>query len=315
MDLLYIIWNGLALPLFRLLLAMSAGILVANTIEALAWERHMAKLAAPLVRMAHMGEAAGASFVTSFFSTHSASNLLSQAYSEGRMGKRELVLSNIFNSFPSYLVHLPNVAAISVAILGKWGVIYIGLGLGAALLRTVGTAIAAHFMLPAPDCADCGMPVEKRRTFSSLAQKILSTFKRRLLRVLKFTIPIYVVFFCIQYWGGFEAIQRFMAEHASFLSFLKPEAMSIVAMNLATETSASMSAAAALLHAGTLSGPDIVMAMLAGNILSSPVRAFRHQLPIYSGYFPPRVAAFMVLCNQTVRTSSLIIILAVYYIL
>lgn len=316
MDLISLetLWSSLGWPLLRLVAGMSVGILIANALEALAWERPLARLAAPLVRLSHMGEASGSAFVTSFFSAHSSSAILSAAYAEGRIGRRELMLSNIFNSLPAYLVHLPNVAAVAIAILGKWGVIYIALGLGAALLRTLGTAVAAHFLLPRPDCENCAMPQERQRNIAELARKIFGSFKRRLLRVLKFTLPVYVIFFCIQRWGGFEALQRFMGEHLSFLSFLGPEALSVVALSLATETSASLSAAAALLHAGTISGPDIVLAMLAGNILSSPVRAVRHQLPSYAGYFPVRVASLLVLCNQAVRTASLCLLFALYYI-
>ena len=314
MELFDTLWHGLARPLLRLMATMSVGILIANTLEALAWERYLARLAAPLVRLAHMGEAAGSSFVTSFFSAHSSSALLSSAYAKGRIERKELVLSNIFNSLPSYLVHLPNVAAMAVAILGKWGLIYLALGLSAALLRTLGTALLGHFMLPAPDRSDCALPVQDKRDFSKIRRKIFGSFKRRFLRVCKVTLPIYVFFFCLQYFGGFVALQRFTAGHISFLSFLKPEALSIVAMNLATETSASMSAAAALLHAGTLSGRDIVLAMLAGNVLSSPVRAIRHQLPAYAGYFPAAVAMLLVIINQIMRTLSLIFVLAAYYI-
>lgn len=315
MDFLPILGHSLALPLLRLLCTMSVGILLANTLEALAWERYMARLAAPLVRLGHMGPSAGSSFVTAFFSAQASAGVLTGAYAEGRMGKKELVLSNLFNSFPSYLVHLPNVAAMAIAILGRWGIIYIGLGLFAALLRTLGTAVVGHFVLPAPGGADCALPAERARSWREIARKIFGSFKKRLLRMLKFTVPIYVIFFFIQYWGGFAAIERFMAGHVGLFSFLKPEALSIVAMNLATETTASMSAAAALLHAGTLSGRDIVLAMLLGNILSSPVRAVRHQLPVYAGYFPGGTAALMVLCNQAVRTLSLLLVLALYYFL
>lgn len=315
MDFLPTLWHSLALPLARLLFTMSVGVLIANTLEALAWERHMARLAAPLVRLGHMGPAAGSSFVMAFFSAHSSSGILTNAYAEGRISKKELVLSNLFNSFPTYLVHLPNVAAMAVAILGKWGALYIALGLTAALLRTLGTAVAGHFMLPAPQREERALPAERAENWPGLARKIFGTFKKRLLRMLKFTVPIYIIFFFIQYFGGFDAIERFMAAHAGAFSFLRPEALSIVAMSLVTETTASMSAAVALLHAGTLSGRDIVLAMLLGNILSSPVRAVRHQLPIYAGYFPGGVAAFMVVCNQGARTLSLALVMALYYFL
>lgn len=315
LEIFDVIWSGLAKPLLRLLVTMSAGILIANTLEALSWERFMARLAAPLVRLAHMGEAAGASFVMAFFSVHSASTILTNAYADGRMSKKELMLSNIFNSMPSYLVHLPSVAAVAIAFMGRWGVLYIALGFSAAVLRTLGTAAAGHILLPAQPKEEGKMPPPRKRTRKEILDKILGTFQKRLIKVLKFTIPIYIIFFHIQYLGGFKAISDFMTEHVSMLSFLKPEAMGIVALSLATETSASMSAGAALLHSGALGGADIVIAMLVGNILSSPVRAFRHQLPIYAGYFPAGIASLLVVCNQLVRTASLILVLAAYYCL
>ena len=56
------LWHSLGWPLLRLLIGLAAGLLVANLLEALRWTRHLAKLAAPLARAAHLRDVAGASF-------------------------------------------------------------------------------------------------------------------------------------------------------------------------------------------------------------------------------------------------------------
>ena len=49
-----LLWQDLFWPLLRLLLGLSAGLLVAQVLEALQWTRHLARLAGPLARAAHL---------------------------------------------------------------------------------------------------------------------------------------------------------------------------------------------------------------------------------------------------------------------
>jgi len=57
-----VLWSGLVWPLAKLLAAMAVSLLMALFIESLNWTHGMARLAAPLIRLGHMSEAAGASF-------------------------------------------------------------------------------------------------------------------------------------------------------------------------------------------------------------------------------------------------------------
>ena len=58
---------------------------------------------------------------------------------------------------------------------------------------------------------------------------------------------------------------------------------------------------------------EIVLALLAGNILAAPIRALRHQLPYYMGIFPPRLAMELVVMSQIVRAVCVILIGFCYY--
>jgi len=52
-----------------------------------------------------------------------------------------------------------------------------------------------------------------------------------------------------------------------------------------------------------------------GNILSSPMRAIRHQFPYYAGIFKPKLAAALIFWNQGVRIFSLVLVGTMYSML
>ena len=103
METLSAVWHALGWPLCRLLLGLALGLLIANTLEALRWTRHLARLARPLARVAHLPPVAGAAFALAFVSPASANGLLSERHEAGEISRRELMLANIFNSLPAFL--------------------------------------------------------------------------------------------------------------------------------------------------------------------------------------------------------------------
>ena len=98
--------------------ALCLGLLIANIVEALRWTRPLARLSAPLVRLARLREAAGASFSMAFFSPAAANALLSESHAKGEISLCELVLANLFNSLPAYMVHLPTMLFMLWPVLG-----------------------------------------------------------------------------------------------------------------------------------------------------------------------------------------------------
>ncbi len=305
----------LGLPLLRLLLTMAVGLLAANLLEALHWTRFVARLAAPLVRAGHLKEVAGASFSLAFFSPAASNTLLAEAHGRGELSRRELVLANLFNSTPTFLVHLPTLFSLVFAFLGTRAFIYIGLTFAAAFLRTLCTIVAGRLLLPARP-QGCPAPQAKDQgpsDWRDVARRTLKRFRKRLWRLVVFTVPIYCLFFAAQQAGWFGAAEAFVARHAGAFSFLNPQSIGIIALHLVAESGAALSAAASLAHSGALSTPEIIMALLVGNIVSSPMRAVRHQFPSYAGFFAPGLALFLVLSNQFFRVASLIIVAAAYY--
>ena len=310
-----VLWHELGWPLLKLIFFMAIGLGIANFIEALNWTHRVAKLATPLIRLGHLSAISGASFSMAFFSGISANSMLAEAYELGKIDKKELICSNLFNSLPTYFLHLPTMFFITVPLIKGAAFIYVGITLLAALLRTIGTLFVGRILLPSRHTEELIVKEEDSKT---LKETILFTWSRLCLRMKKiiyFTVPIYIGIFIIQRWGGFVILEQFMTDHIGFLSWLHPQSLGIIVLHLAAEFTAGLAVAGALLDSGTMEYREIVLALLVGNVLSSPVRAVRHQLPYYTGIFPAKIAMELILYNQSFRLVSIIVVSLGYYVI
>lgn len=309
-----LLFSKLLWPLLRLLFFIAVGLLIGNLIELLNWTRVIAKLATPLVRIGHLRDISGAAFSMAFFSTISANTMLAEGYEKGELSRKELVFSNLFNSMPSFFLHLPTMFFLAVPFLGKAAVVYVSLVLGAAILRTAGTVLAGRALLPPlPEgCVECRLEDSAPRSWREVFARCWKRFARRMPRILYFTVPVYICVFIAMQTGIFALIRKALAAHVTILSFLPPEGISVVLLHLAAEFSAALSAAGALLDSGVISSQEVIICLLVGNILSSPMRAFRHQFPSYSGIFTPKLALYLIGINQLIRATSLCLVGAGY---
>ena len=314
LDTLALLWRELGHPLLRLLVFISMGLLVAGFIEALNWTRKMSLAAAPIIRFGHLSDLTGAAFSMAFFSGVAANTMLAEAYDQGRLSKKELFLANMFNSLPTYFLHLPTTFFITLPLIKGATFMYIGLTLGAALLRTLGIAVVSRFLLGPENLTG----KQEQRTaekvgFRLAARRTLARFKKRIRKIIRLTLPVYIIFFGLSEAGMFQFLEEIMAEHLTWLSWLSPKAVSIIALQIAAEFSAGLVAAGALLQDGTMNAREIVMTLLIGNILSSPIRAVRHQFPYYAGIFQPRLAVQLIAFSQSFRAVSISLVALLYF--
>lgn len=308
-------YTKLALPLIRMVAAVCIGLLVASLMESLHWTRFVARLAAPLARAGHLRDVSAAAFALAFFSPTAANSLLAEAHDRGEISGGELVCANLFNSSPAYLVHLPSLFTLVFAFLGPLAFVYVSLTFTASALRTFCTLLAGRLLLPVPEESRTASPREdeNRRGWRETVNVTLRRFKKRVIKLLLFTVPIYILFFAMQQAGLFSAAERWLAGHSAWLGFLNPKSLGIVVMHLVEQQGAALAAAASLADAGALTAREIIMALLVGNIVASPMRAVRHQFPSYAGYFAPALALRLVLANQACRALSLVCVAAAYY--
>ena len=314
MEVVQVIWEGLALPLMRLIFYVSLGLAFANFIESLNWTHKIAIVSRPLIRLGHLSSETGASFSMAFFSGVSANSMLAEAFDQKRIDKKELICANLFNSLPTYFLHLPTMFFITAPLIKGAALIYVAITFLAAVLRTLIIMVAGHFLLEKKKYENVEFAEVDRVGVRQALAKTWKRFRKRLKKIVFFTVPIYTIIFVINKMGGFELLEAFMAERVSILSWLHPQSLGIIVLHLAAEFTAGLAVAGALLDAGTMSYREIVLALLVGNILSSPVRAVRHQFPYYAGIFPPRIAVELIVYNQSFRVGSLIVVSLVYYL-
>lgn len=306
-----VLWSGLFWPLIRLTFFISVGLFVGNLIESLHWTRHAAKLAAPLARRARLKDVSAAAFSMAFFSGIAANTMLAEAHDKGEISDRELILSNLFNALPTYFLHLPTIFFISAPFIGTTAAVYVGLTAGAAVLRTLIITLSGRYLLPPiPEgCLPCRLDeLDEKRDRTSAFIKVWKRFMKRLPKIIYITAPIYALFFFLKQFGLFQWLESLMAGQAGFFSFLPPEALSIVAFHMAAEFTAGLAVASALISNSALTESQVVLALLLGNLLSTPVRAFRHQFPYYAGIFKPRMAMRLMVHNQLLRSFSIIVV-------
>ncbi|NOQ45868.1 MAG: hypothetical protein GQ559_04235 [Desulfobulbaceae bacterium] len=313
---LTILWQHLGWPLLRLLVFISIGLLVAGFIEALNWTKKIAVVARPLTQFGRLSPIAGASFSMAFFSGVAANTMLSESYAQQKISKKELILANLFNSLPTYFLHLPTTFFLIAPLIKGAAFIYIGLTFTAAIIRTLTITLIGHFLLAGQKTREDKRPSPtKKTTLRSAWKRTWKRFKKRIRKIIRFTVPIYVGFFFLNRAGVFGQIEHFLAANISFLSWLSPQAMSIIALHVAAEFTAGVAAAGALLQDGSMQQHEVVLALLVGNIASSPVRAFRHQFPYYAGLFQPRLAMQLIACSQSFRICSIALVTVFYFFL
>lgn len=315
-DFLIQLWHKLIWPLIRLLFFISIGLIVANLIESLNWTKKIASVSRPLIQVGHLSERVGAAFSMAIISGVAANTMLAEAYDKGLMNKKELILANLFNSLPTYFLHLPTIIVITLPLIKGAAFIYIGITFVAALLRTATIVVVSHFLLPKPSRkVDIAVEQQQKLTWSQIFQKTWLRFRKRIKKIAIFTIPIYVVIFTMNQMHVFAYLEGIFAEHLSFIPWLSPQSMGIITLHIASELTAGLAAAGALLENGVMSYREIILALLVGNILSSPLRAVRHQFPYYAGIFKPRLAFELIVYNQSFRIISLILAGIVYFML
>jgi hypothetical protein len=308
------LWRGLIRPMIRLTLFISAGLFIGQVIEAMAWTHRLTALIRPLMRWGRMSDPMGAAFMTAFFSGSAALAMLHSFHDEGRMSGRDVAVAVLLNTFPSYFLHLPTTVFIILPLVGKAGAIYLCLTFLAALLRLQVVLLINRFIQPVSKGRDPFELESKSKSRGDIMRATGRKFRSRLGHILTITLPVYLIVAVISEMGFFDWLKQSLA--GGVISQVIPlEAVSVIVFSLAAEFTSGYAAAGALLEAGSLSTYQAAMALLLGNVIASPVRAIRHQMPYYLGIFRPRAGAYLLLGSQAVRVVSLAIVGALFVLM
>jgi hypothetical protein len=306
----------LLLPLLRLMMFITMGLLIGQIIEATGWTRTLAVIARPLFRFGNLGNQCSAAFTTAFFSGVAANAMLLDFFQERKITRRQLFLSNFVNQLPAFFLHLPTTFFIVISLTGLAGVLYFLITFIAAVFRTMLLLIFGRFCLPAQidETTDSIHAVPKKTNFDPkrIWDRIKARLPGRLSRIAVFVVPIYTLVYVLNSLGIFTWLREGLAEYV-VTKFMPMESLSVIILSFAAEFTSGFAAAGALLDAGVLTIKQTVMALLIGNIMAFPIRALRHQLPRYIGIFSPKMGTQILLMGQGLRVTSIIFAGVVYY--
>ncbi|MFC1591554.1 nucleoside recognition protein [Thermodesulfobacteriota bacterium] len=308
--------SDLLVPLGRLILYVCCGLLAGQTIEALGWARTAGVVAAPLFKFGNLGERCSAVFTTAFVSGVSANAMLMGFYRDKTITRQQLFLTCFVNHLPTYILHLPTTLFIALPLVGMAGLWYFALTFAATLVRTAAFLLYGRIRLPpvcersAPDTPEHPVPASRRVPL--LLQQLRRTFPKRVITITVYIVPMYTAVFICNQLGFFTILRGWIA--SCFVTTVLPvESMSLVVVSFAAEFSSGLAAAGALLGEGVLSTKQVVLALLMGNIIGTPIRALRHQLPRYAGIFSPGMGTRLLIAGQTFRMLSVIAAGALYF--
>jgi len=305
------LYGRLIKPLLRLTVAVAVGLLLGIVIENANFTTAIGRWFSPLLRFGHLRAPSALAFTTAFFSAVSASTILMNAYQEGSISRRELLVSSLLLTFPAFFTHLPTMFFIITPFIGVLGLYYLSILLGGDLLRTLAFLFYARLSLPPsePMAANAGRPRPSWRQVWRATQK---KFGSRLYSILVITVPIFVLVFLAFELRIFDQGRQRLAGLLQNTP-LPVEALSILAFSLAAETTGGFAAAGALLENQALSPAVVLFTLLLGSILSSPMRAVRHQLPYYLGIYSPALGLKLMILSQVTRVLSLLPFLGMIY--
>ena len=305
-----LVYHHLLWPFGKLLLYLGVGLFIGQAMESLGWSARVGAKVRPLVSWGRFGPESAAAFSASFFSGILANTMLMSSYQDDKLTRRELTLSYLLNTgLPGFVLHLPTTFFILVPLTRTAGLIYLGLNLLAALLRTVGVLAVGRWTLKPTGTEPVVEAV--RPPVKSRFETIWKKFYRRFFRLICYTMPIYILIFVAQQGGFFNWLREAAANLVS-VTFLPVEAASVVIFSVAAEFSSGIAAAGALLSSGALTVQQTVAALILGSIVATPVRALRHQLPTHAGIFSPRLGTQLLLTSQGLRIISLILVTIPY---
>jgi hypothetical protein len=299
-------------PLLSLTLAIGVGLLLGIFIENANLTAKLGRWFAPFLRFGHLKEPSALAFTSAFFSAVTASTVLMNAYRDGVISRRELMLSALILTFPAFFAHLPSMFFIITPLVGVLGVYYLGILLGGDILRTAAYLLYGRLTLP-PYEPRPPAPASRRTSWGEIWQATRGKFVSRLYTILIITIPVFVAVFLAQEGGLFHWLnERFAAVLRG--TPIPSEAVSILVFSLAAEATGGFAAAGALLAGQALSPAAVLFTLILGTILSSPMRAVRHQMPFYLGVYTPALGLRLMILSQLFRVLSLLPFLAAIYV-
>lgn len=296
--------HRMLIPMGRMLVFLAVGLLAGQIIESLGWTTRIARVVRPVTRWAHLKDESGAAFIASFVSGLLANTMLVTYHREGKLSDKEMFVTYLLGKgLPVFLLHLPTVFFITISLAGKAGIIYLAIAFSAALIRSIGVLLYARLTLPPAHWGWSPLVPDAETRRVSFLRDLRVKFLDRFTRLLLYSLPIYIIVFTLNHWGIFHGLETGGAGWVSEKVFPLKTA-GAVAFTFAAEFSAGMAAAGSMTASGVLTVKQAALALVAGTVVSTPLRTIRYQLPTHVGLFSLSTGSRLLAGSQALRIAS-----------
>ncbi len=217
----------------------------------------------PWLRKLGISEIAIVSVTTCFVSPTASYSILSQAWKEGKIGSREIIVISFLNSFPSMFSHLYTFfIPFVLPVLGFAGVVYTAIRFTVAVVKSlIGLILARKW--------------GSGRTGSSVEIRPISPREN----VVRIALIMFLTYFMVSLLTEFGIFDKM---DLNFLP-INPSSLAIAGVEL-FNVRAAVVLAAGFIDSG-LNWKWAVIGLILGNVISFSARAVKHSLPMHVSFF------------------------------
>lgn len=308
----------------KLLLQLSffivAGVLLANTLEILGVVKYLSFLTWPLTRPGRLHPATSPAFIMAFQSGAVANTILTTHRDTGVIDNRQLYTSVLIVSALSLFAHLPTYVLPIGSVLGPtatavlFATRFAAIVLEVIFLLFTGAWLSRFFLrsnqttetrLPAPPAKHPQTYSRDKLTKRLFAKRVWSRSKKTLIRLLIYVVPTFVIMGALEYAGVFTMLSK-AAPHLFTMDFLPLEAAVIIPAQALSLYNGAI-AAAGFVSSGDIHTKQAVVIILAGSIVTAPIRTLKHAMPTYIAILGARKGSALAITAQVLRSLFLVI--------
>ena len=280
-----------------ILLAVAIGAFVANVIESRNWTGFISFITKPLLRFSRLPGVCGVSFATAFFSNNAAGSMIATAHAEGKITKKEMFICAITNSFPAKFKHMLRPSVVIIPLLGFTAIAYLAIQLVLEILQVL--LVFSFGRRKSADNTNNYEPVKKEiPTWNETVKKSLKATRKILIRVILVTLPIFIFVAYLGDKGVFRQLEKKIPQDLQ--TVLSPEIIAIMSSKMGGLVS-SATVATKMSHESKVTMLQVLIALMAANIITIPFSALRRNLPTAVGIFPKRDGLWIVGITQGLR--------------
>ena len=293
---------------------MILGVIAAELIVTLGFVNKLSFIARPITNFSHLQHECGMSFLVAFGSPIAANAMLAQYHEKGMIGKKEMFLASLLNSFPSVLLHWRSMLPPLIPLLGTIGLVYFILFVLAGLVKTTLVMIAGRFLLPTRPAPRLSLETKTRPPLKEAFKQSLKSSWKISRRMIVITVPTMLAVSILIKVGVFDSLASHLGSISAFLP-IPVSGMGII-VSMFGHPIAAYSVASNLLAVGEISAKGVVLSLLIGGIFANAVFLLRSSIPNFIGIFGLKTGVQITLLSAAIWNSIIIVfivILAIFW--